>query len=477
MLKIKFGTDGIRGDATSFPFFSPVPVFLGAAIGIWARKKDPDKEKYILLVRDTRISGKRIAEEVRDGLLMAGENLHFGGVAPTPAAFKIVEENDLYKIAIVVSASHNKYSDNGIKIFCRSTGKIEDEDKKKISEIFSKIAYLSGLDRKMLNDAVDIVAGQFGLEKKYGKLTGSFVEIRNRETTDSRVLDLYIDSVKKYFDEKFLRGRRIVLDCAHGATIRFAAKIFKKFGAELVEVASKPNGYNINRISGSTNCNFLSSSVITHNAEIGFAFDGDGDRLIAASADGTIFDGDEILARIYNAEKRPKGSLLVGTVMSSMALGEFVRASGGRFTRTMVGDHHVADKMMKSGAIVGGEPSGHVIIPDYLNSGDGIFAALLFSKIFFDPRNDRSPILKNKAFRKELSVKIPRKKTVNDEEISKMIIAAKNKTEKLLLRRGRIVLRKSGTEKVVRIMVEHEDSTVANFFANRLKLFFELQFM
>jgi phosphoglucosamine mutase len=426
MNNLKFGTDGIRGKAGQFPFTANALQKLGQAISRWSKEKSDIP--HILIGHDTRFSCKEIKKHLIDGLCDVA--VTDGGILPTPAVLSLIQIKN-FSAGIVISASHNPYTDNGIKLFTSATAtKLSTQDEEQI------VKYFASLDTPPMHQDT----------------SGNSRD----EHCEAIVLsETYQKNIISRFPKKFLSGKKIVLDCAHGATYKVAPQIFSELGATVITIGTKPNGKNINDGCGSLHPEKLKTLVKQNNADAGFAFDGDGDRVIAVNKYGKIKDGDDIIAILLKHPEFKNEKSVVGTVMTNHGLTILLTQKNKNLIRTKVGDKYVAEALLKNNLSLGGETSGHIIIPSYLNTGDGIFVAL---------KTLESILLNNnwnmKSFDKLpqviINVPIENKKDLAQEPYRSVIAKYK---EKLI--DGRIVVRYSGTENLLRVMVEDmtEEST------------------
>ena len=421
-----FGTDGIRGEAGTF-LTAELATSLGRAVTASLGAERPQ----VLIVRDTRESGPMLEAALAAGVAAAGGDALLGGVLPTPAAAILVKRLGL-DLAAVVSASHNPYRDNGIKFFSGQGTKLGDELEARIESLLDEAPAATEVGRvRELNG---------GLEDYLRELEAAFP------------LDL--------------SGRRVVLDCANGAAHRAAPAIFERLGAEIEVIGAEPDGRNINAGCGSTHLELLSERVAGSDAEIGFAFDGDADRMLAVDADGRVHDGDELIAlaaRGLAGRGELEGGVVV-TVMTNYGFHRAMEAAGIEVAITQVGDRYVLDEMQRRGWTLGGEQSGHIIASDFVATGDGIAAALMTMRELGGARlADAVPM-----------EKLPQT-LVNVEVADREAIAgaapvweAVERESESLEGRGRVLLRPSGTEPLVRVMVEAPSAEEAEAVCNRL---------
>lgn len=441
-----FGTDGIRGEANR-ELTANLAMKLGYALGYYLKKENRDKKKIkVIMGTDTRISGYMLRSALTAGLTSMGINIDFVGVLPTPGVAYITQTKGA-AAGIMISASHNPAKDNGIKIFgsdgCKLLDKIEQEIE------------------KYMNEIDDIIK-----EALPGDKVGKF-----KYAQDDYFL--YRDHLKSIVKEDF-SGMKIIIDAANGSAYRVAKEVFLSLGAEIVVINDAPNGKNINVNCGSTNPEILSKVVIGYNADLGLAYDGDADRLIAVDEKGEIIDGDKIIAVLALEMKKNNnlnGNKVVTTVMSNMGFESYLNEKGVVLVRANVGDRYVLEKMKSQALNLGGEKSGHIILLEYGTTGDGVQTSLKLVELLRDSKKTLG----------EMAAEIPEwpqelinlnvgdndKKNLwkKNEEILKQIEIK----EKELGNEGRILVRTSGTEPIVRIMVEGKDSKkvleTANFLS------------
>jgi len=414
-----FGTDGIRNHVGHIPFTPEALPRLGTAIARWALHTHAHRPR-ILVVHDTRISCSWVLSALESGLLQHPITLRDAHTLPTPAACLLAHINDDIDCGIIISASHNPYHDNGIKII-RKNGKISAEDELLITQFFYDAAPPS------------IDYNNLGCRTAY-----------------STAVNEYIEHIVNIFPPQFLAGKKIVLDCAHGATYLVARTIFERLGATTHMLHDAPDGLNINQACGALHPECAARTVTEVGADAGFAFDGDGDRIVAISADGSIHNGDSILALLLDHPRYKDTSHIVGTIMSNHGFAHFLNQRDKKLVRANVGDKNVALSLETNNLLLGGEQSGHIIMRDYLNSGDGIFAALRLLETI--------SLTGNWAMRTftpypQILINVPvcEKKDLSCPPLSTIIDEYENQ-----LHAGRCVIRYSGTENLLRIMVEDD---------------------
>jgi phosphoglucosamine mutase len=409
-----FGTDGIRANVGTFPLDEQTLPLLGKALGTWIITKY-GTSATVLLAHDTRLSSDWLKTTLLSGLLQYPVHITDAYVLPTPAVFNLIHQSSYYNAGIVISASHNPYHDNGIKIMDARTGKITDEDQDHITHLLT-------------SPRSSILFGTYTL----------WPEASRR----------YNDALMKAFEPHFLQGKKIVLDCANGATATIAPTLFKAYGAQVIGINTTPNGANINDSCGATYVAPLQRTVLAHQADIGFAFDGDGDRVIAVSRDGTVKNGDDLLALLSHHPAYTHAPTIVSTIMANQGLEAYLQEHGKMLLRTSVGDKYVTEKLLSLQLPLGGEQSGHIILRDYLLMGDGIFAALRIAQTLIYLNNwSMHTFTKYPQF----LINIPITKRV---DLTASPYAELIEENQQLIAPGRLVIRYSGTEPLLRIMAE-----------------------
>ena len=450
-----FGTDGIRRIANTE--LTPELVYKVAKAGAYVLSKHANHIPTILIGRDTRLSGTLIESAMIAGFLSYGANVKILGVIPTPAVAYLTRRFKA-DASVVISASHNTFEFNGIKYFSNKGMKIPDELEEEIEEV---------MDSGKI-DELNAVSDKIGVS-----------EIR----TD--LLDEYVYFFRKNFEEELeslnKEKLKVAIDTANGATSVVAEKIFKVLGINYSIINNKPDGININDKCGSTHLEGLKKYVIENNCSLGIAYDGDGDRCLLVDENGKEIDGDKILAVISNRLKNTgklKNNTLVATVMSNLGLKKYAESNNLNVIQTKVGDRYVLEEMLKSGYNLGGEQSGHVIFLDYNPTGDGILTSLMFIKCMLEEGKSASEICRIIKMYPQVLVnaKVSNEKKYDfdkDEEIIKKI----KLLEEEFSGNGRVLIRTSGTEPLVRVMIEGEDieyirkkaETLANLIESKLK--------
>jgi len=437
-----FGTDGIRGRVGQFPITPDFVMKLGYAAGKVLSRADiapPHRSRPTVLIgKDTRISGYMLEAALEAGLSAAGVDTVLVGPMPTPAVAFLAKALRL-SAGVMISASHNPYEDNGIKFFSADGMKLPDEVESEIEAM---------LDGPL---AVETSA-------KLGKA-------ERGHDAEGRYLEFCKTNFPKHLT---LRDMKLVVDCANGANYRVGVRVFQELGAEVIATASKPNGVNINEGCGATHPLALGKAVVENKADFGIAFDGDGDRLAMADRDGTVFDGDQLLYAMVkhrHAEGRLKGGV-VGTLMTNFALEKRLADMGIPFVRAKVGDRYVLEDLVSRGWECGGENSGHLLCLDCHSTGDGIISSLQVMAAVVSSKQSLSGFTKELKLLPQVLVNV--KLAGKLDLTSAAVRDAVSQAEADLAGRGRVLLRPSGTEPVVRVMVEGEDRTHVQDLANSI---------
>ncbi len=440
-----FGTDGVRGVANVYPMTVEMAMAIGQ--GVAAAFKNHTRRRKIIIGKDTRLSGYMFENALVAGILSLGVDVRLVGPLPTPA-IAFITRNMRADAGIVVSASHNPYEDNGIKIFSRSGYKLPDEVEEKV-EAYALAALAGG------HEAPRPTAQAIGKAKRIDDAPGR-----------------YIVFLKNVFPTDYtLDGLRLAVDCAHGATYRVAPAVFSELGAELTLIGVEPDGTNINAGVGALHPENLQRLIQEGKADIGLAFDGDGDRLIMVDEKGEVVDGDTIMA-ICADDMISRGALrqatVVATVMSNLGLEIALRERGIRLLRTKVGDRYVVEAMSEGGYSLGGEQSGHIVFLDHNTTGDGILSALMVLRVMVATGKPLSELrrIMQPIPQVLVNLRVSQRRTLAEApELSKAMKAQ----EERLGERGRILVRYSGTEPLLRIMVEAEDEGLMSEAAETLK--------
>lgn len=431
MGKRYFGTDGIRGIANGPNMTPELAMRVGQAAGTWFLR---GAHKHRVLVgKDTRLSGYMLEQALSAGFTSVGMDVVQVGPMPTPAVALLTRDMRA-DLGVMLSASHNPFRDNGIKLFGPDGYKLSDTQEAEIETLIETGVPLASAD-----------------------MIG-----RARRIDDAR--GRYIHAVKSSFPSHLrLDGLRIALDCANGAAYRVAPEALWELGADLVTIGTEPNGFNINDRCGSTHPERLAQKVREVRADVGLALDGDADRLIVVDETGKVVDGDQIMALIVAAQARAgtlKGGALVATVMSNLGLERFVQSIGLQMHRTPVGDRHVLEAMRQLGCNVGGEQSGHIILTDYSTTGDGLLAALHVLAVLVSEKGPASKLLSRFTPLPQLlkNVRYETGRPLENTAVQEAIADA----ERALGTSGRLLVRSSGTEPLIRVMAEGEDETLVS---------------
>ncbi|MCK9041344.1 phosphoglucosamine mutase [Haemophilus influenzae] len=431
-----FGTDGVRGKVGAYPITPDFALKLGWAAG---KVLASQGSKMVLIGKDTRISGYMLESALEAGLAAAGLSAAFTGPMPTPA-IAYLTRTFRAEAGIVISASHNPYYDNGIKFFSAKGTKLPDEIEEAIEA--------------MLEQPMDCVeSAELGKASRINDATGRYIEF-----------------CKGTFPAHLgLEGYKIVVDCANGATYHIAPNVFRELGAEVIEIGTDPNGLNINEKCGATDVTALQAKVVEMKADVGLAYDGDGDRIMMVDHLGNKVDGDQILFIIAREALRSgqlKGGV-VGTLMSNMSLEIALKMLGVPFLRANVGDRYVLEKMVENDWTLGGENSGHIIIADKNTTGDGIVASLAVLAAMAQHKLSLNELASAvKLFPQVLiNVRFAGGENPLESDAVKSVAA---EVEKRLEGKGRILLRKSGTEPLIRVMVECQDAELAQQCAEEI---------
>lgn len=439
-----FGTDGIRGEANK-ELTVELALKLGYALGYTLKKQYPDKKRIrVIMGSDTRRSGYMLRSALTAGLNSMGINIDFVGVIPTPGVAYLTEKSTA-KAGIMISASHNPAKDNGIKIFWEDGYKLPDEVELEIEELMDNVEEITK----------NPIAGD-----EVGRFTYAEDEYY-----------LYRDHVISTVNGDF-SGMKIILDAANGSAYRVAKEVFLALGAEIVVINDAPNGKNINVKCGSTHPEILSKVVMGYEADLGLAFDGDADRLIAVDKHGNIVDGDKIIAVLALGMKN-KGKLknneVVTTVMSNMGFESYLSDKGIKLIRANVGDRYVLEKMKELGVNIGGEQSGHIILSDFGTTGDGVLTSVKLVEAIRDSGKALDELVKEIVDWPQLLINVKvdnsKKNLWNKNEAIVKFIEEK---ELEMAELGRVLVRTSGTEPIVRVMVEGKESAVVDRVAKEI---------
>ncbi|MFI5178970.1 MAG: phosphoglucosamine mutase [Vicinamibacterales bacterium] len=431
-----FGTDGVRGVAGTAPLDPPTVARLGAAI---VRVRPFERAARIIVGRDTRESGEWIERELARGAASQGAVVTSAGVIPTPGVAYLAGALD-FDLGVVLSASHNPYGDNGIKVFSGRGEKFGEAGERAVEAVMADTRWWVGA-------------------------------ARDAEVHREDFIDVYVEHVRRILpDAGPLAGARIALDLANGATTTTARRLFERVGFDVLTLGDAPDGRNINLACGSTHPAHLASTVVARHCRMGVAFDGDGDRAIFADHRGHIVDGDAVLLMLGlhdRQRRRLAGDTVVATVMSNIGLELALGQHGIRLLRTPVGDKHVMEEMLRGGFTIGGEQSGHVIMTEHLSTGDGMATALAVLRVMAESGRELADLAGALVTYPQtlVNVRVRQKTAVSDVP---EIAAAIARVEAALEGRGRVLVRYSGTEPLLRIMIEGEDQASVQAWAEEI---------
>jgi phosphoglucosamine mutase len=440
MSRSLFGTDGVRGRANASPMTAEIAMRIGMAAGqVFNRGGHRHR---VVIGKDTRLSGYMIEQALTAGFLSVGVDVLLLGPLPTPAV-GFLTRSMRADVGVMVSASHNAYEDNGIKLFGPDGFKLSDAVEVEIEKLVSAPETIRLADSKAI-----------GRAKRLDDAEGRYVEAV--KASAARGLDL---------------GKlKIVVDCANGAAYKVAPTVLWELGAEVIPVAVAPDGFNINANCGSTHPSVLQEHVVMHGADIGIALDGDADRVVLVCEQGRLIDGDQLMATIADLWKRDgrlTGNGVVATVMSNLGLERFIGARGLSLIRTQVGDRYVLERMRADGFNLGGEQSGHIIMTDHATTGDGLMAALQALAALV--RSGKPASRTFRAFEPVPQLlKNVRVSDANTALNAAAVVAAIAAAEKRLGKGGRVLVRKSGTEPLIRVMAEGDDSALVQSVVDQI---------
>lgn len=422
-----FGTDGIRGKANQYPIIPEMAVKVGRAVA--AHFKEDERPAKIVVGKDTRISGDMLEHALISGICSMGVDAYLAGIIPTPGVAVLTALSGACA-GIVISASHNPFEDNGIKLFNSSGYKLSDSKEAEIEKLI--------LDENTLESAEPVCA------------TG---RVYHMDDAEDRYAAFVFNAMPP---ECSFKGIKIVMDCSNGATFRVAPAVFSKLGAKVEALFVRPDGENINANCGSEHPEFLIQNVVQKKAHIGLAFDGDGDRLIAVDEKGTVISGDQIIAVCAKFMKQQgllKNNRVVSTVMSNLGLAKSLKDLDIKHTMTKVGDRYVMEEMVASGAVLGGEDSGHMVFLDQHTTGDGIFTALRLINAMITGSKPLSALCNIMTIYPQTLLNVEVRSKPDLEAVPEISNAIKS-SQKNLEGKGRVLVRYSGTQPVCRVMVE-----------------------
>ena len=433
-MSLKFGTDGIRGPVETV--ITPEACLkIGYATGMVMKELGWDT---VVIGKDTRISGYMLEAALQSGFIAAGVNVRLLGPLPTPGVAYLTKTLR-NKFGLVISASHNDFLDNGIKIFNEDGEKISRDIEKRIEEYLSK-------------KIISVETASIGKAYRFDESGPRYIEFCKSTIPP----------------EVNFSSLRIVLDCANGACYKVSPEVFEELGADVICIGNEPDGYNINKDCGSTNPEVIRKAVLDHRADFGVSLDGDGDRVIIIDEKGNILDGDDLLYILAFANPNRTGpwSGVVGTKMSNLGLEDGLKKLGYKFIRADVGDKYVSEMLTKKGWMLGGETSGHIICKDLVSTGDGTIAALKVISSLLILEKKPSEILSNYSKMPQVNeaVQIKNKDIVNDKDLQKLV-----KDVESDITVGRVLVRPSGTEPKIRIMIEAPEKNVAEKYTKDIK--------
>ena len=437
-MSIKFGTDGIRGPVES-EITPEVCLRIGHAAGIVLKDMGWDT---VLIGKDTRVSGYMLESALQAGFIASGVNVRLLGPLPTPGVAYLTRSLR-NQFGLVISASHNDYQDNGIKLFAGTGEKISKEVEKRIEKLLE-------------GELKPVPTADLGKARRFDESGDRYIEFCKSTVPP----DVSFESL------------RIVLDCANGACYKVSPSVLRELGAEVISIGTDPDGYNINRECGSTHPEMIKEEVIRQRADFGIALDGDGDRVVLIDKKGNILDGDDIMYILAYANPNRTGpwSGIVGTLMTNLGFEEGIKKLGYKFKRADVGDKYVSQVLQKEGWMLGGEPSGHIICRDLVSTGDGTIAALKVISSLLILEKDPEEILRNYAKMPQININVvvPNKDILSDASIQRKIKEIESD-----LTVGRVLVRPSGTENKIRVMVESDDEKTATKYAKDIATMFK----
>ena len=433
-MNLKFGTDGIRGPVEN-KITPEACLRIGHATGLVMKELGWDT---VVIGKDTRISGYMLESALQAGFIASGVDVNLLGPLPTPGVAYLTKTLR-NKFGVVISASHNNFLDNGIKIF--------NEDGEKISRNIEK-----KIEKNIAKNLTPVETSKIGKAYRFDESGPRYIEFCKSTVPP----DISFSSL------------RIVIDCANGACYKVSPEIFQELGAEVIKIGTEPDGYNINQNCGSTNPEVVQEAVIKNRADYGISLDGDGDRVILVDKEGNILDGDDLLYILAFANPNRTGSWsgVVGTLMSNLGLEDGIKKLGYKFLRADVGDKYVSEMLAKKGWMLGGEASGHIICKDLVSTGDGTIAALKVISSLLMLEKSPQEVLSNykKIPQINKAISVNNKDIVNDKDLKALIKAIESD-----MTVGRILVRPSGTESKIRIMVEALEKQVAEKFASDIE--------
>ncbi len=432
-----FGTDGIRGKVGVEPITADFFLKLGWAVGSVLAAKG---KSSVIIGKDTRVSGYLFESALEAGFLSAGVDVGLLGPMPTPAIAYLTQTYNA-SAGAVISASHNHFEDNGVKFFSSQGFKLSDEDQ-------------AAVEKKIAQPMVSVESNKIGKARRHEQPLGRYIEF-----------------CKSTFDRSLtLDGLNIVIDCANGATYHIAENVFSELGANVSVINNTPNGFNINENCGATDAQHLQDTVLEAKADLGIAFDGDGDRLMMVDGDGELVDGDELLfivAKAWQSQNRLTNNTVVGTKMTNLGIRHGLRNLGIDFIEADVGDRFVLEQMQKHESILGGEGSGHMICLDKTTSGDGIISAIQVLEVLARSKSSLTQLKQEVEKYPQVLINVKTQQKIdldNHDELKNTQLMV----EKELGDEGRVLIRASGTEQLIRVMVEAKDKEITRQSAEKL---------
>lgn len=432
-----FGTDGIRGRVGDYPITADFFMKIGWSVGSVLAAKG---KSSVVIGKDTRVSGYIFESALEAGFLSAGVDVGMLGPMPTPAVAYLTRAYNA-SAGVVISASHNPFYDNGVKFFSAEGLKLSEEDQIEI-------------ERKLEESMQSVDSRHLGKARRHEQPIGRYIEF-----------------CKSTFDRSVnLDGLNIVIDCANGATYHIAGSVFEELGANVSLINNTPDGFNINQNCGATDTQQLQQTVVETKADLGIAFDGDGDRVMMVDGNGELVDGDElvfVLAQAWHQQNTLKNNAVVGTKMSNLGMRHALRDLGIKFIEANVGDRFVMEKMQENGAILGGEGSGHIICLNQTSSGDGIVAALQVMEVLAKSNTSLSNLKQGMSKYPQVLINVKTKDKVNLDQHD-VLKQMQLEVEQQLGDEGRVLIRASGTEPLIRVMVEGKNLVLVQQSAERL---------
>ena len=439
-----FGTDGIRGVANIYPITSEVALGIGRAIAYQARKRS--KRPKIIVGKDTRLSCYMLEMAIVSGICSMGADALMLGAIPTPGLAHLTVDMRC-DAGIMITASHNSYEDNGIKIFGPDGFKLSDSDEEEIEEYITNhytTEQLISPDDDSYPKS-ELIGKAFKIEDARGR---------------------YIAHLKSVFPKNIrLDGMRVALDCANGASFKIAPTVLRELGADVFVIGDEPNGTNINDMCGATKPNCLIMNVLSNNCDIGIAVDGDADRLIIVDENGAVINGDAVIAHL--AVEYSDCPNVVGTTMSNTGLKTYLEARGGSLIVAEVGDRYVIEKMREENISIGGETSGHIMMSEYSTTGDGILISLKILQYLVEHNKVASDLEREVEMNEQVLINVPVEKKIPIDDIEGLR-EVMDEVYWEMKGEGRVLVRNSGTENKLRIMVEHKEWDVADRMARKI---------